>query len=95
MVDKTRVSVGGGSMGGSGTTNLAVHHGKRIAFCGGSVGVHVPDSSPQFTSSYIHSYGQVKWQLPYKDTGVSAFNWFSNQWFVLNKPNADLGLVCF
>ena len=94
-VDKTRVSVGGGSMGGSGTTNLAVHHGKRIAFCGGSVGVHVPDSSPQFTSSYIHNYGQVKWQLPYKDSGVSAFNWFSNEWFVLNKPNADLGLVCF
>ena len=94
-VDKTRVSVGGGSMGGSGTTNLAVHRGTRIAFCAGSVGVHIPDSSPQFTSSYIHNYGQVKWQLPYKDSGVSAFNWFSNEWFVLNNPNADLGLVCF
>jgi len=94
-VDKTRVSVGGGSMGGSGTTNLAVHRGPRIAFAAGSVGVHIPDSSPQFSGSYMHNYGRTKWQLPYKDTGVSAFNWFSNEWFVLNKPNADLGLVCF
>jgi len=94
-VDMTRVSVGGGSMGGSGTTNLAVHHGGRIAWAAGSVGVHIPDSSPQFTSSYIHCYGQVRWQLPFEDTGVSAFNWFSNEWYVLNRPKADIGLVCF
>jgi pimeloyl-ACP methyl ester carboxylesterase len=94
-VDMTRVSVGGGSMGGSGTTNLAVHHWKRIAWAAGSVGVHIPDSSPQFTSSYIHSYGRVEWQLPYKDIGVSAFNWFSNEWYVLNHPKAEIGLVCF
>ncbi len=94
-VDETRVSVGGGSMGGSGTTNLAVHHGKRIAWAAGSVGVHIPDSSPQFTSSYIHCYGQVKWRLPFEDAGVSAFNYFSNEWYVLNHPTAEIGLVCF
>ena len=94
-VDMTRVSVGGGSMGGSGTTNLAVHHAKRIAWANGTVGVHIPDSSPQFTSSYIHSYGQVKWQLPYKTTGVSAFNWFSNEWYVSNHVGEDLPLIVF
>jgi hypothetical protein len=94
-VDKTRVSVGGGSMGGSGTTNLAVHHHDRIAFCAGSVGVHIPDSSPQFTGSYEHNYGRVAWKLPYKDTGIPAFDWFSNEWYVLNRPKADLGLICF
>ncbi|KKL06035.1 hypothetical protein LCGC14_2600050, partial [marine sediment metagenome] len=107
-VDSTRVSVGGGSMGGSGTTNLAVHHSDRIAWAAGSVGVHIPDSSPQFTSSYRHCYGEVPWQLPFAPrpgsraarladvaAGVSAFNYFSNEWFVLKHPEIDLPLVCF
>ncbi len=94
-VDRTRVSVGGGSMGGAGTTSIAVHQAGRIAWAAGAVGVHIPDSSPQFTSSYIGSYGDVAWQLPYKDTGASAFNWFSNEWFLQNHPEIELGLVCF
>ena len=93
--DPARLTVAGGSMGGSGTTNLALRRADRIAWAGGAVGVHVPAKSPQFTSSYIGSYGPVEWKLPYKDGKAAAFDYFSNVWHLDSHPNMSTPLVCF
>ena len=76
-------------MGGSGTTNLALRRADRIAFAAGSVGVHVPGSSPQFTNSYIQSYGPLEWRLPFMDGKTAAFDYFSNVWYLKHhRPRA-------
>jgi hypothetical protein len=94
-IDKTRVCVEGGSMGGSGTTNLALRRADRIAFAAGTVGVHVPANSPQFTSSYIGSYGPVEWRLPFQDGKTAAFDYFSNVWYLKNHVAQNMPLVVF
>jgi len=94
-IDKSRVAVEGGSMGGSGTTNLALRRADRIAFAAGTVGVHVPGNSPQFTSSYIQSYGPVEWRLPFQDGKTAAFDYFSNVWYLKNHVAQSMPLVVF
>jgi pimeloyl-ACP methyl ester carboxylesterase len=94
-IDRARISVQGGSMGGSGTTNLALRRADRIAFAAGSVGVHVPGNSPQFTSSYIHSYGPLEWRLPFMDGKTAAFDYFNNVWYLKHHAAASMPLVVF
>ena len=93
-IDKTRLVVEGGSMGGSGTTNLAVHRADRIAFAAGAVGIHVPANS-QFTNSYVNSYGPVEWQLPFQDHKTAAFDYFSNVWYLKNHRTQSMPLLVF
>jgi pimeloyl-ACP methyl ester carboxylesterase len=94
-IDRARISVQGGSMGGSGTTNLALRRADRIAFAAGSVGVHVPGNSPQFTSSYIQSYGPLEWRLPFMDGKTAAFDYFNNVWYLQNHAAQSMPLVVF
>jgi pimeloyl-ACP methyl ester carboxylesterase len=93
-IDKTRVAVEGGSMGGAGTTNLAMHRADRFAFAAGEVGIHVPANS-NFANSYAASYGSVEWRLPFQDRKTAAFDYFSNVWYLKNHVTESMPLVVF
>lgn len=94
-IDPNRVFTAGSSMGGSGSPNLGIRHGDRIAWTASWVGVHIPARSPQFRGSYEGVYGDLKWKLPFQDRKTPAFTYFDDEWFVRQHPDRETPLICF
>ncbi len=95
QLDVHRLFVAGSSMGGSGSISLGIRHPELVAWIGSWVGVHTPDRSPQFRSSYEAVYGLVDWKLRYQDLKTPAFVWFDDTWFLKQNPSAEIPLLCF
>jgi pimeloyl-ACP methyl ester carboxylesterase len=93
-LDGSRTFVGGNSMGGSGAIMLAIRHPERIAWAIGWVGVHVPEQSPQFKSSYETVYGRPEWRVPFQD-GTPAWDYFNDVWYLRQHPQQDVGFITF
>ncbi len=80
-IDANRITVAGGSMGGSGASMWGMRANDKFAYIQSQVGVHIPAMSPTFTSSFEGSYGLVGWACLYENTGLAAFDyWDNNQW---------------
>ncbi len=91
-LDKTRVAVGGSSMGGSGAPMLALRHPNRLAWAIGWVGVHVPELSPTFSNSYAAVYGPKEWNVKYED-GTPVWDYFNDVWYLRQHPEAEIGFI--
>jgi hypothetical protein len=92
-LDLTRVFTAGSSMGGSGAPMYAIRHGQQIAWALGWVGVHVPDESPQFRSSYANNYGPRDAQITMPDGQTSPWDYFDDVWWLTKYPQLETGLV--
>jgi pimeloyl-ACP methyl ester carboxylesterase len=93
-VDLSRTHVAGNSMGGAGAPMFAIRHPDRIAWATGWVGVHIPEQSPQFKSSYSQVYGEPDWGVEFAD-GTPVWDHFNDAWYLRKHPDKDLGLICF
>ena len=93
-IDKTRVHVGGSSMGGSGAPMFAIRYSERIAWAIGWVGVHVPAKSPQFSGSYEGVYGEPDLGVKFED-GTPVWDYFSDVWYLRNHPEKEIGFITF
>lgn len=94
-IDRHKVLIGGVSMGGTGSTSLALRRPERFAIAQSWVGVHQPHASPGFRESFEEVWGRMDWSVPSADRGVPAFTWFDNAWYVRRNPAADCPLLCF
>jgi len=92
-LDLTRAFAAGSSMGGSGAPMYAIRHGDRIAWCIAWVGVHVPELSPQFKSSYLNSYGPRDPAITMPDGKTSPWDYFSDVWWLRRNPKAETGFI--
>lgn len=64
-------------MGGSGAPIYAIRHADRIAWAMSWVGVHVPESTPQFAGSHRHLYGPRHDAITMPDGKASPWDYFS------------------
>ena len=92
-LDLSRVFTAGSSMGGSGAPMYAIRHGGRISWAISWVGVHVPEDSPQFASSYLNSYGPRNPGITMAGLPHSPWDWFSDVWWLRNHIAAETGLI--
>jgi hypothetical protein len=81
-------------MGGSGAPMFAIRHADRIAWATAWVGVHIPEKSPTFKSSYANVYGPVEWGVKFED-GTPVWDYFNDAWFLRKYPQKEVGLICF
>jgi pimeloyl-ACP methyl ester carboxylesterase len=94
QLDLARTFAGGSSMGGTGALMLAIHHPDRIAWAIGWVGVHVPQSSPQFKSSFEAVYGKPEWGVKFEN-GTPVWDHFNSAWYLRQNPGRDVGFITF
>jgi hypothetical protein len=94
-IDPARVFTAGSSMGGSGSPSLALRRADRVAWCVSWVGVHRPNESPDFASSYEFVYGDALWKLPFQDRKTPAFEHFDDAAYVRKNPGLDSPLIVF
>lgn len=94
-IDPARVFTAGNSMGGSGAPSLALRRSDRIAWSVSWVGVHRPNESPQFASSYEFVYGDAPWKLLFQDRKTPAFEYFDDAAYVRREPGRDTPLIVF
>jgi hypothetical protein len=92
--DPSRTSVSGGSMGGSGTPMLAIRHPERFAWALGHVGVHIPEKSPTFASSYAQVYGEKAWGVKFED-GTPVWDYFNDAWYLRQYPERETPFITF
>lgn len=92
-LDLTRVFTAGNSMGASGAPMYAIRYPHRIAWAIGWVGVHVPELSPGFKSSYENSYGRRDPAITMPDGKTSPWDYFSDVWWLRQHPKAETGLI--
>ncbi len=92
--DASRTHVAGSSMGGSGALMFAIRHPDRIAWATGWVGVHVPERSPTFRSSYAQVYGEPGWQARFED-GTPTWEHFNDALYLRRHARVSVGLLCF
>ncbi len=93
-VDRTRMFVAGGSMGGSGSAMLAIRHPEKFAWVKSNVGVHVPSLSPQFKNSYEKVYGRQEWGLLFED-GTPVWDYFNDVWYLRKYPQKEIPFLTF
>jgi pimeloyl-ACP methyl ester carboxylesterase len=91
-VDRSRVFVGGVSMGGSGSPMLAIRHPEKIAWAIGWVGVHIPHLSPTFKSSYREVYGDPEWGVKFED-GTPVWDYFNDVWYLRKYPARETPFI--
>jgi len=87
-VDRTRMFVAGGSMGGSGSAMLAIRYPEYFAWAKSKVGVHIPSMTPQFTNSYEKVFGRVEWGLSFED-GTPVWDYFNDVWYLRQYPRKE------
>ena len=56
-IDRTRTFLVGASMGGGGSSMMALHHGELLAWLVSHVGIHVPRQAGEYNVAYAHNYG--------------------------------------
>ena len=93
-VDRTRMFVAGGSMGGSGSAMLGIRHPENFAWVKSNVGVHVPALSPQFKSSYRKVFGRQEWGVLFED-GTPVWDYFSDVWYLKKYPKKEIPFLTF
>jgi hypothetical protein len=92
-LDLTRVFTAGISMGGSGAPMYALRYGQRIAWALGWVGVHVPELSPQFKSSYQQVYGPRDSAITMPDGQTSPWDYFDDVAWLRQHPAQETGFI--
>src|SRR5262249_34543883 len=89
-----RVFTAGSSMGGSGSLMLHIRYPERFNWTASWVGVHIPEMSPTFRSSYEQSYGDVSWNILFEN-GERAFDYFNDALYLRNNPTKEMGFLAF
>jgi hypothetical protein len=92
-LDLSRVFAAGTSMGGSGAPMCAVRYGERIAWALGWVGVHMPEFSPQFKSSYQQMYGPRNLAITMPDGQTSPWDYFNDVAYLRQHPAQETGFI--
>lgn len=93
-VDLTRTFAAGSSMGGSGAIMLALRFPEQIAWTVSWVGIHIPNMSPQFKSSYEMVYGAPDLGVRFED-GTPVWDYFNDVWYLRRYPDKDVGFITF
>ncbi len=93
-LDLTRTFAAGSSMGGSGSLMLAIRYPERIAWARSWVGVHIPDQSPGFVSSYSRVYGKPEYEVQFED-GTPVWNYYNDAWYMRRHPEKEIGFMTF
>ncbi|NPA38549.1 MAG: hypothetical protein GXN99_02015, partial [Candidatus Nanohaloarchaeota archaeon] len=94
-IDYNYVSLGGNSMGGSGTVMWGLRHPEMFAFIVGNVGVYDPALSPQFKGSFEGVYGKVGWNITYDHTNMSAFEYWNTTRYIYDNPSKSMPWAVF
>ncbi|MBN2898456.1 MAG: prolyl oligopeptidase family serine peptidase [Clostridia bacterium] len=93
-IDMTRSFVAGTSMGGSGSLMMAIRYPEYFAWARSWVGVHIPEMSPNFKSSYQLVYGKPEDGVRFED-GTPVWDYYNDVWYLKNHPQDDIGFLTF
>ena len=94
QIDRKRTFTAGSSMGGSGSIMMAIRHPQKIAWARSWVGVHKPDLSPEFKSSYERVWEKQKKNIPFEN-GKSVWEYYDDVAYLYKYPKKEIGLLCF
>jgi hypothetical protein len=93
-VDDNRILVSGSSMGGSGTVMWGSRQPDVFAYANGWVGVYIPRETPTFKGSFEGVFGEDAWNCQYESTGMTAFDYWDTQQYILADPGQDMPFIC-
>ncbi|MGA2032746.1 MAG: prolyl oligopeptidase family serine peptidase [Thermoguttaceae bacterium] len=93
-IDRTRTFLVGMSMGGGGSSMMALHHGDRFAWLVSHVGIHVPRQAGAYNVAYVHNYGPEEYGTLFED-GTKAWDHFDNDWFLRNNMTREVPFICY
>ncbi len=102
VIDRPRTFVAGSSMGGSGSLMMAIRYPELISWCRSWVGVHVPEKSPNFKSSYQSVYGKPEYGVLFEsfdpensDNGTPVWDYYNDVWYLDNHVEKSIGFLSF
>lgn len=93
-IDLNKLFVVGNSMGGSGALMLAIRYSSKYAWVRSYVGVHNPDKSPTYKSSYEQVYGPKEYNVLFED-GTKVWDYYNDIWYLENNRDKDIGFITF
>ena len=93
-IDTSRTFTAGSSMGGSGSLMMAIRYPERVAWSRSWVGVHIPDKSPQFKSSYMKVWGDPEFNVKFED-GTPVWDYYNNAKYLYENPKKEIGFLTF
>ncbi|MBF0258914.1 MAG: right-handed parallel beta-helix repeat-containing protein, partial [Desulfamplus sp.] len=98
-IDRSRTFTAGSSMGGSGSLMMAIRYPELISWSRSWVGVHVPEKSPNFKSSYQIVYGKPEYGVLFKkddsDPGTPVWDYYNDAWYLKNHVDKSIGFLSF
>nr|WP_319393020.1 alpha/beta hydrolase-fold protein [uncultured Desulfobacter sp.] len=94
QIDLSQTFIAGSSMGGSGSLMTAIRYPKQIAWARSWVGVHIPEKSPQFRSSYEKVWGNPEYQVLFED-GTPVWDYYNDAKYLYAHPKAEIGFLTF
>ncbi len=93
-IDLERTFAAGSSMGGSGSLMMAIRYPERIAWARSWVGVHIPEKSPTFKSSYASVWGPPDYNVKFED-GTPVWDYYNNAKYLYANPRKEIGFLTF
>jgi hypothetical protein len=94
-VDKARICVSGGSMGGAGSTFIPIRYPERFAYAYSAVGIHDPARvTGGFHESYARVNGRMKFHIKH-ESGMPVWDYLSDPKIVRAHPGRDLPFIGF
>lgn len=93
-IDKKRVFIAGSSMGGSGSAMFAIRYPEVFAWTASRVGIHIPEKSPGFKSSYERVWGPREWDVKFEN-GTSVWDYYNDVLYLRKYPNKEIGFIAF
>lgn len=93
-VDMTRSFTAGSSMGGSGSIMMAIRYPELISWNRSWVGVHDPNNTPTFRSSYEAVYGKRSQNVLFEN-GTPVWDYYNDIWYLNNHVSDSIGFISF
>ena len=93
-IDLKRTFTAGSSMGGSGSLMMAIRYPKQIAWARSWVGVHIPEKSPTFKSSYTNVWGPPEYNVKFED-GTPVWDYYNDAKYLYANPQKEIGFLTF
>ncbi|SLM31773.1 exported hypothetical protein [Desulfamplus magnetovallimortis] len=101
-IDRSRTFTAGSSMGGSGTLMMAIRYPELFSWSRSWVGVHVPEKSPNFKSSYQGVFGKPEYGVLFEsfdpdnpDNGTPVWDYYNDVWYLKNHVEKSIGFLSF
>jgi len=93
-IDMSRTFTAGISMGGSGSIMMAIRYPDKIAWARSWVGVHIPEKSPQFKSSYEKVWGSKSENLLFEND-VPVWRYYDDANYLKDNLKKEIGFITF